>query len=102
MSAEIRPFRQLAASQKTTVNTGSQLVALNYTAGTRSIRFACVGTADVFIELGTSTATASTDTSLCLAAGQTEVFTIGNDVTHYAVIAGALGSTLYSVVGEGI
>jgi len=102
MTAEIRTFRALANTQNTAVTTSSQAVEIAYSLGTRSVRFSNIGTQTVFIAFGDSTVTASTATSMPLQAGNTEVFTIGKDITHYAVIAPATGSTIYVTIGEGL
>lgn len=95
----MRTFRPLAATQNTSVTATNQQVTLNRTTGTQSIRMCNLGTETVYIEFG-GVATASA--SLPLPAGQTEVFTVGSDITYYGVIAGTTGSTLYSTVGEGL
>lgn len=103
MSVEHRTFRPLAATQNVEVTASSQTVTLNYTNGSRAIRMMNSGTQTVFIEFSKSASpTATTASSLPLPAGQTEVFSIGPGIITYAVIAGDVGSTIYSTVGEGL
>lgn len=95
----LRTFRPLANTQNTAVTGSNQSVTLNYTMGTRSIRFCNIGTQTVFIDF---LASATTGTAMPIPAGQTELFSIGPDVTSFNVIAATTGSTLYSTVGEGL
>src|SRR5688572_27055045 len=103
MSVEQRTFRPIADTQNTEVTTSSQVVDLNWTLGTRAIRLHNSGTALCFIEFSDDAApTADVSTSMPLPAGQTEVFSIANDIITYAVIADGVGSTVYSTIGEGL
>lgn len=101
MSAEVRTFRPLAATQSLAVTAASQPISLNFLLGTRAVRLSNVGTQTVFIKFGTGAAATTTD-DMPLQAGNTELFTIGNDITTITVIAAATGSTLYSTIGEGL
>jgi hypothetical protein len=103
MSVEHRTFRPLAATQSIVATTSTDYVTLNNTLGARAIRMVNSGTALCFIEFSSSAApTADSNTSMPLPAGQTEVFSVNNDIISYAVIADAAGSTIYSTVGEGL
>lgn len=104
MGTQLRAFKRFqgVASQNTASTAASQLVALNSVNGTRAIRFTNLGTSNVFIEFGIATVTAAVATSMILPAGQTEIFTVGNDTTHYAFIGDGTASVLYSQVGEGL
>lgn len=95
----LRTFKPTADTQNTAVTASSQTVTINNTIGSRAIRFVNIGTQTVFISF---TATATVGASMPLPAGQTELFSIGPDVTVYSLIAGATGSTVYSTVGEGL
>jgi hypothetical protein len=66
-----------------------------------SIRVHNIGTNIVYIALGTDTVTAST-TTMSLAAGAVETFTLDDGQTHLAAIAGAAGNTLNITLGQGI
>lgn len=102
MGTQIRAFRPLSATQATNVTASSQGVAINNLNGTRAIRFCNLGTSNVWISFGQGSApTATTSTSMPLPAGQTEIFTVGPDITHYGFIGSGTDSVLYSTVGEG-
>ncbi len=104
MSTQLRAFRKKQGinSQNTALTAASQQVAINDVTGTKAIRFTNLGTSNAFIEFGTTSATAAVATSMVLPAGQTEIFTIGNDITHYAIIGDGTSSVIYSQVGEGL
>jgi hypothetical protein len=95
----LRTFRPLAETQNIAVTDSDQTVTLNNTIGTRAIRFVNIGTQTVFINF---TGAATVGASMPLPSGQTELFSVGTDITSYHVIAAATGSTLYSTVGEGL
>jgi hypothetical protein len=106
MTTQIRAFRP--SVQNGTVNiavtASNQVLTLGSPVpqGTQALRVANIGTQTVFIELGTSAAVAAVTTSMPLLANTTEVFTIKNDITSIAVIAGNTGSTIYVTAGEGL
>jgi hypothetical protein len=96
------PFRALAATQSTASSGSSQGVTINVVGGTRTIRFANIGTVTVFVAFGVGSApTAALASSMPLLANTVEAFTIPPDVTHYSLIASGAGSTLYSTIGVG-
>lgn len=99
MTTQVRAFRSLADTQSVAVLTSNTAITLNYTNGTRALRVCNVGTQVVFINFN---AAGSLATGIPIPAGQTEVFTIPNDVTSVGTIANATGSNLYTTVGEGI
>jgi hypothetical protein len=103
MSTQIRAFRPLAATQNTASSASSQTVVLNYSLGTFVVRFCNVGTQTCFVLPYEGTAVAATTANaIPIPAGQTEIFTFSQGTTGYTFIAGAVGSTLYSTVGEGL
>lgn len=104
MSVYSRAFRQLSATQSTAVTGVSQQVTINNLNGTRQLRVVNEGTQTVFIVFGEgANVTALTDgTQMALLANTVEIFTINPNVDRYAVIAGAVGSTIRTTVGEGL
>lgn len=99
----LRSFRPLAPTQNLPVTAVAQTLTLADGVGTRAVRLVNVGTQTIFLAfVGATESTATLATSIPLPAGQTEVFTIGNDVTGISAIANASGSTLYATVGEGL
>jgi len=103
MTPQIRAFRPLAATQSLSLTTSSQAVAFNWNLGTRSVRICNLGDKNAWIAFGASGVTTATNTGMPLPAGQTEVFTLANDITHYAAIgaAGESTSVIYTTIGEG-
>lgn len=105
MSTQHRAFRPLAATQSATPDgISASTVTFNFTLGTRAVRLCNIGTQAAFIrfrEAGDSTA-ATAINGIPLPAGQTEIFTIGNDVLNMSVFSSAAGSVIYSTVGEGL
>lgn len=98
-----KPFK-VNGTANLAVTASSQTLAIpaGVGVGTPAVRVANVGTQTIFIDFGLSTGTASTSTSMPILANTVEVFSIVNDVTHLAVIAGSTGSTVYLTVGEGL
>lgn len=70
--------------------------------GTFQVRVANIGTQTIYIDFGTASTVAAVATSIPMLANTVEVFTVPNDVTHIAHIAGDVGSTVYVTVGEGL
>lgn len=102
---QIRAFRPLGVNKTVniTVTATSQALAVpNTPYGTRAMRLVCVGTQTIFLDFVTTSGTSVTTTSMPMMANTSEVFTIGNDITHVTVIAGDVGSTLYMTYGEGV
>lgn len=100
MTTQFRAWKPLAATQNVAVTNTNQNITLNFTAGTRCVRVVNVGTETVFINFNAAATTAS---GLPVPAGQTELFTVQNDITTIGVIAATGGAnTLYSTVGEGL
>jgi len=67
-----------------------------------SIRVHNIGTNIVYIALGTDTVSADSSTTMSLAAGGVETFSLSDGQTHLAAIAAATGNTLNITVGQGI
>lgn len=103
MSTQNRPFKPLAPTQSTAVTATAQRVNLNFSLGTFQIRFCNAGNQMVFILPGEISPVAATfANAIPIPAGQTEVFSFSPGTTSYSVIAGDVGSILYSTVGEGV
>ena len=102
---QLRAFRPQGINNtvNVAVTTTSQLLAIpNTPLGTRSLRIVNSGTQNIFLDFVTTTGTSVATTSMPMLPGSIEVFTFGNDITHIAVIAGAVGSTIYITPGEGL
>lgn len=103
MSTQWRAFRPLALTQNTASTAASQTVVFNINIGTFAVRFCNIGTQTVFVLPYESTAVAATvNNGVPIPAGQTEIFTFSQGTSGYTFIAAAVGSTLYSTVGEGL
>lgn len=103
MSMQLRAFRPLAATQNIVVSAAAQTQTFNYNLGTFSVRFCNIGTQTSFIlfrEAGNVT-DATVTNAIPIPAGQTEIFTCPVGTLNFSVI-GAVGSTLYTTVGEGL
>lgn len=104
MTMQLRAFRPLANTQNLVVTGSAQTLPLNYQLGTTSIRVWNNGSQPIFFVVNdaTSNNTASLTTSMPVAAGNTEVFTIGNGSINLSIIAPTTGSTVYVTQGEGL
>ena len=106
MTTQIRAWKpfKVNATVNTAVTGSNQTLALGAGVGlgTVAVRVANIGTQTIFIDFGTSNTVAATATSIPMLANTVEVFTIPNDVTHIAFVAGTTGSTVYVTVGEGL
>lgn len=85
----------------TATNVTSRVALGGQSGATRAVRVANRGSADAFIEFGSSTVTAATTTGMILPAGQTEVFEPGA-CTHMAAITSAGTALLYATSGVGL
>ena len=84
-----------------TGTTQNQVITPN-TIGVRSIRFVNSGTQVVFIAFGKdNTVTVTAANGIPILANTTAIFTLDQDISYVAAIAGATGSTLYYTVGQG-
>lgn len=103
MSTQLRAFRPLAATQNIAVTATAQTVTLNLSFGVFAVRFCNIGTQTVFVLPGEDTQVAATvSNAIPLQAGQTDIFTFSKGTTTFSVISSAIGSTLYTTVGEGL
>ena len=68
--------------------------------GIQSIRVVNNGSNVAFINIGDSTVTAATATSMPILPYSAETFMLGKEDTHVAAIAGTTGNTLYITTGE--
>lgn len=100
MSTQIRAFRPLAPTQNLAVGTAPQTITLNFQLGTPQVRLCNIGTQTVFINV--DGAAADVTTGVPLPAGQTEIFRLATNTASISAIAAAIGSTLYTTVGEGL
>ncbi len=104
MSTQWRAFRPLALTQNIAVTAAAQTQTFNYSLGTFAVRFVNIGTQTVFVLLRSSgdTTAATTSNAMPIAVGDTAIFTCHVGTVDFSVIAGDVGSTLYSTVGEGL
>lgn len=104
MTTQIRAFRPFGDTQNIAVTTSAQTINLVYLFGTRAIRVCNIGTQTIFFVIndGTSSNTASINTSTPVPAGNTEIFTLPTGATSISVIAASAGSTFYVTEGEGL
>jgi hypothetical protein len=101
MHVYVRPFQVKGATVNVAVTAASQALAITRPGvGTQSVRIANIGTQTIFIVFGISTATATVAAGMPMLANTAETFTIENEVTTVAVIAGNTGSTMYVTTGE--
>lgn len=103
MSTQWRAFRPLALTQNIAVTAAAQSQTFNYSLGTFAVRFCNIGTQTAFIlprETGDTTDATATN-GIPIPAGQTEIITMSQGTVDFSVI-GAVGSTLYTTVGEGV
>lgn len=104
MSAQLRAFRPLFATQNLAVGTAATAITFPTTLGTMSVRVCNIGTQTVFMlprEAGNATDATATN-AIPIPAGQTEVFTLSPGTTNLSLVAGATGSTIYTTLGEGL
>lgn len=96
------PFSPVGGTVNVAVTATSQALALT-SLGTMSgsVRISNIGTQTVFIAFGSSAVTTLVTTGLPILPNTVEVFALGG-VTHVAVIATAVGSTLYATSGQGV
>lgn len=100
MTTQFRAWKPLAATQNVAVTNANQTITLNYAHGTRCLRVVNTATETVFINFN---AAATLAAGLPVPAGQTELFTIQNDILTLGVIAATGGTgTFYTTVGEGL
>lgn len=104
MSTQRRAFRPLAPTQSIAASGTAQTITLNYQIGTNAARVWVNGTLPVFIEINDAISgkVATATASMPIAAGNTEVFTIGNGSINISVISTGTGSTFYVTQGEGM
>lgn len=98
----LRTFRPLAATQNAAPGLAAATLTLTGRVGSQAARIYNKGTSVVYIDFTTGANTAAVATSMPLAAGAVEVFTLQQDVTTISHIADAAGNTLYVTLGEGL
>jgi len=93
-----------AGTVSITTSGASQSVALGVVGGgSRQIRVKNIDTTNlVFINFGTSVVTASLATGVPIGPGETAGFTIADDTTHVAAIAGGGTPVIYFTPGYGV
>ena len=87
------------------VTATTQTIAL--TAGTNNVLVTNIGTQTVFIKIGNSAVTVTATNGYPLLANSTQAFSqtisaSNTEATHCAVIAAAVGSTVYISTGDGV
>lgn len=104
MTTQIRAFRPIGPTQNIAVTgTAATQTFTPVPPGTFAVRFCNIGTQTVFVLPGEASQTTATVTNaIPIPAGQTEIFTMSQGTLSYSVIAGGVGSTLYTTVGEGL
>lgn len=96
----ITPFSPIGATVNAAVTTTSAVVLLPVmVSGT--LRIINSGTAIIFLNFGSSAATATAAAGMPMLPNTIETFAKG-DVTHVAVIGAATGSTVYITAGAGL
>lgn len=98
----LRTFKPTMATQNVGPGLAALTLTLNNTQGTRAIRLYNKGTDTVFVDFTSGANSATTTTSMPLAPGAIEIFTVAHDVTTMSYIGLAGGNTLYSTIGEGL
>lgn len=98
----LRAFKPVGATQNIAVTASAQALTLNNLIGTRTIRLFNSGTLNVFVDFTTGANSATTTTSIPIAPGSVELFTIASDVSTVSVLSSGTGNTLYTTIGEGL
>jgi len=97
----IRPFMIKGNTVNTSVGVSSAAVAVTRPAvGIQSIRIVNSGANIIYINIGGSTITAATSTSMPILPYSVETFMLPNDATHVACIAATTGNTMFITTGE--
>lgn len=97
-----RTFRPLADTVNAAVTTTAANLTLTGKVGSMAVRLFNSGSNTIFVKFTSGTGDATTTTSMPLAAGAIEVFTVTQDITTISHISGAAGNTLYATLGEGL
>lgn len=99
----IEPFLPVGVTVNIAATAASQVLALtpliNNFIG--SLRLANIGSQTLFVAFGTSNTTVTAANGVPLPTGLSELFHFSEGITHVAVIAAGVGSTLYATSGNG-
>ena len=100
---QLSPFSSVGNTVNISATVASANVALAAAGGTRNVRVYNDGSVAVFINFGTSNSvTASASTSIPVAPGSTQIFSVPGEQTHVAAVTGSSTGTIYFTSGYGV